>query len=31
MIQAPVADPVQFDRVWNEQVYALAGQYEMAD
>jgi acyl-CoA dehydrogenase len=31
MIQAPVADPVQFDRVWKEQVYALAGQYEMAD
>ena len=31
LIQAPVADPGQVDRVWNEQIYALAGQYEMAD
>jgi acyl-CoA dehydrogenase len=31
LIRAPVADPGQFERVWKEQVYALAGQYEMAD
>jgi acyl-CoA dehydrogenase len=31
LIQAPVADPEQFDRVWREQVYALNGQYALAD
>jgi acyl-CoA dehydrogenase len=31
LIQAPVADAAQFDRVWRERVYALNGQYEMAD
>jgi acyl-CoA dehydrogenase len=31
LIQAPVANPEQFDRVWREYVYALNGQYEMGD
>jgi len=31
LIQAPVPDAAQFDRIWREQVYALNGQYEMAD
>jgi acyl-CoA dehydrogenase len=31
LIMAPAADPEQFDRVWREHVYALNGQYEMAD
>ena len=31
LILAPVADARQFDRVWRKQVYALNGQYEMAD
>lgn len=30
-IMAPVANPDQFERVWREQVFALNGQYEMAD
>ena len=31
LIQAPVADADQFERIWREHVYALNGQYEMAD
>jgi acyl-CoA dehydrogenase len=31
LIQAPVPDPEQFERVWQNEVYALYGQYEMAD
>jgi acyl-CoA dehydrogenase len=31
LVRAPVADPEQFDRVWREQVYALKGQYRLAD
>jgi acyl-CoA dehydrogenase len=31
LIQAPVADAGQFGRIWQEYVYALNGQYEMAD
>jgi len=31
LIQAPAANPGQFERVWQAQVYALNGQYEMAD
>jgi len=31
LIQAPVANAGQFDRIWREHVYALNGQYEMAD
>lgn len=31
LINAPVADPTQFDRVWRDHVFALYGQYEMAD
>ena len=31
LIMAPVANPDQFERVWREQVFALNGQYEMAD
>jgi acyl-CoA dehydrogenase len=31
LIQAPVANAAQFDRIWREHVYALNGQYEMAD
>jgi acyl-CoA dehydrogenase len=31
LIMAPVANPEQFDRVWRRHVYALNGQYEMAD
>jgi len=31
LIMAPAANPEQFDRVWREHVYALNGQYEMAD
>jgi acyl-CoA dehydrogenase len=29
LIQAPVADAGQFDRIWREHVYALNGQYQM--
>ena len=31
LVRAPEADPEQFERVWRERVYALNGQYEMAD
>lgn len=31
LIMAPAANPEQFERVWQEQVYALNGQYELAD
>jgi acyl-CoA dehydrogenase len=31
LIQAPVANADQSDRIWREQVYALNGLYEMAD
>jgi len=31
LIQAPVANAGQFDRIWREYVYALNGQYQMAD
>jgi len=31
LIQAPVADAGQFERIWREHVYALHGQYQMAD
>jgi len=31
LIQAPVANPEQFDKVWLQNVYALNGQYELAD
>jgi acyl-CoA dehydrogenase len=31
LIMAPVPDTKQFDRVWQEHVYSLNGQYEMAD
>ena len=31
LIMAPVADTAQFDRVWQAHVYALNGQYVMAD
>jgi acyl-CoA dehydrogenase len=31
LIEAPVADPAQFERLWETQVCALAGQYEMAE
>ena len=31
LIKAPVANPEQFEKVWREHVYALNGQYEMAD
>jgi len=27
IIRAPVSDPARFDRVWQQQVYALKGQY----
>ena len=30
LIQAPVANAGQFDRIWQEHVYALTGQYQMA-
>jgi acyl-CoA dehydrogenase len=30
LIMAPVADAAQFEKVWQEHVYALNGQYEMA-
>ena len=30
LIQAPVANAGQFDRIWREHVYALTGQYQMA-
>ena len=29
--QAPEPNAERFDRVWCEHVFALAGQYEMAD
>jgi acyl-CoA dehydrogenase len=28
IIRAPVSDPARFDRVWQQQVYALKGQYK---
>jgi hypothetical protein len=31
LIQAPVANPDQFDRNWQEQVHALNGHYRMGD
>jgi acyl-CoA dehydrogenase len=31
LIQAPVTDTAQFDKIWQAYVYALNGQYEMAD
>jgi acyl-CoA dehydrogenase len=31
LIQAPVANPGQFEKVWQEHVFALSGQYQMAD
>ena len=31
LIQAPAANPGQFEKVWQEHVYALNGQYRMAD
>jgi acyl-CoA dehydrogenase len=31
LIAAPVADPDQFGRVWEKHVFALRGQYRMAD
>jgi len=31
MIQKPVVDQERYDRVWNEEVYALKGQYTMND
>ncbi|NOR40394.1 MAG: acyl-CoA dehydrogenase [Gammaproteobacteria bacterium] len=31
LIKAPVADPEQFERVWQNQVYALNGKYQFAD
>jgi len=31
LICAPLADAEQFDRIWRDQVYALNGQYQMAD
>ena len=31
LIQAPVADKEQFQRVWREQVFSLNGRYELAD
>jgi acyl-CoA dehydrogenase len=31
LIQAPVADPAQSDRVWREQVLALRGAYRMTE
>jgi hypothetical protein len=29
MIQKPVKDPDRFQKVWEDQVYALEGVYEM--
>jgi len=31
LIRAPSADPEQFGKVWQEQIYALKGQYQLAD
>ena len=31
LIQAPVADPEQFEKVWQKQVYSLRDQYRMPD
>ena len=31
LIHAPVADPCQFERVWQKQVYSLKDQYRMPD
>jgi len=31
LIMAPLADAEQFDRVWRDRVYALKGQYRLAD
>jgi len=31
LVQAPVANPQQFDEVWRERVYSLNGAYELAD
>jgi len=31
LIQAPVADAEQFERVWNKEVYALKGAYQLAN
>jgi acyl-CoA dehydrogenase len=31
LVQAPVANPQEFDEVWRERVYSLNGAYELAD
>lgn len=31
LVKAPVANPEQFEKVWQEQAYALKGQYRLAD
>ncbi len=31
LLKAPVANPEQFEKVWQEQAYALNGQYQLAD
>jgi acyl-CoA dehydrogenase len=31
IIKAPVANPGRFEKIWEEQVYALKGQYKMKD
>ena len=31
LVKAPAANPEQFEKVWQEQAYALNGQYQLAD
>jgi acyl-CoA dehydrogenase len=31
LVKAPIANPDQFEKVWQQQVYALNGQYQLAD
>ena len=31
MLMKPVVDTARFDRIWQEHVYALKGQYKMSD
>jgi len=31
LVKAPAANPEQFEKVWQEQAYALKGQYQLAD
>ena len=31
LVKAPAANPEQFEMVWQEQAYALKGQYQLAD